>query len=143
MTSLNTYINFNGNCKEAFEFYKSVLGGEFAFYSTFGEVPETEKFNVSSEDKDKIMHVSLIINKHTTLMGCDLLDDGNTPKLVKGNNMAVSINIDDNQKAAQVFKQLSEGGEVLMKYEKSFWGAYFGYFKDKYGIYWMVNSEVK
>lgn len=76
MATVNVYLTFNGNCREAFDFYKSVFGGEYPYIGTFGEMPPQEGKEMSSEDKDKIMHVSLPISKETMLMGSDTAENG-------------------------------------------------------------------
>ena len=141
MTTVNVYLTFNGNCKEAFDFYKSVFGGDFSYVSTFGEMPPQEGMPpVSEEDKNKIMHISLPISKETTLMGSDT--GGEWAKDFKqGNNFSLSINADTTEEADKLFKKLSSNGKVTMPMDNTFWGSYFGMLTDKYGINWMVSCE--
>lgn len=139
MAALQTYLNFDGNCEEAFNFYKSVLGGEFSYVSKFSEMPA--EYAVPAEDKDKIMHISLQISEGYALMGSDRpakFGDG-----VRGNLFSISYSADSKESADKVFSGLAEGGEVVMPMEDTFWGSYFGMLTDKYGISWMVsfNSE--
>jgi PhnB protein len=136
MPSINPYLTFNGNCKEAFNFYKSVFGGEFSYIGTFGEMPADQGY--SQEDKDKIMHVSLPVGEGTVLMGSD---SGSDQQVNMGNNIAVSINTESEEEADRLFNGLSTGGNVIMPMQKTFWGAYFGMFADKFGINWMVNYD--
>ncbi|MBV6485759.1 MAG: hypothetical protein KFKLKKLM_02356 [Flavobacteriales bacterium] len=140
MTTVNTYLNFNGNCEEAFTFYKSVFGGEFAYIGRFGEMPEGDDYKVPESDKNKIMHVSLPIG-NTILMGSDTGGDW-APTFVQGNNFSVSINSESKEEADRLFNQLSVGGQVGMPMAETFWGAYFGMFTDKFGINWMVNVDL-
>jgi len=141
MTTINIYLTFNGNCRAAFEFYRSVLGGEFDYIGTFGEMPSEEgQPEISEADKEKIMHVSLPISRETRLMGSDT-STSHGPAVIQGNNFSVSINVDSQEEADRLFNGLSEGGEVTMPMEKTFWAAYFGMFTDKYGINWMVNYD--
>lgn len=139
MATVNTYLNFNGNCEEAFDFYKSVFGGEFIYIGKFGDMPAADGFSVPETDKNKIMHVSLAIG-NTILMGSDTGGDW-APTFVQGNNFSVSINAESKVEADGLFAGLSAGGHVTMPMENTFWGAYFGMFTDKFGINWMVNFE--
>jgi PhnB protein len=138
MVSINPYLNFLGNTEEAFNFYKSVFGGEFVTFQRFKDVPGTE--NISETDKEKIMHVSLPIGKDGLLMATDALESMGH-KLTIGNNINISINVESEKEAEQIFYGLSAGGKVEMPLEKTFWGAYFGMFEDKFGIKWMVNYD--
>lgn len=139
MAAINPYLTFNGNCEEVFNFYKSVFGGEFSYMGRFGEMPPGEH-PLADADKNKIMHVSLPISKETNLFGSDALAAfGGVPKM--GDNISVSINADSEQEADKLFNGLSAGGNVTMPMNKTFWGAYFGMFKDKFGINWMVNFD--
>ena len=137
MASVNPYLSFNGNCEEAFDFYKSVFGGEFAMKSRFGEMPS--EHNCSEAEANKIMHVALPIGKDSILMGSDQ-PDGYGP-LSEGNNFNIAVSPDSEEQATGIFNGLSAGGQVVMPMEKTFWGAYFGMLKDKYGIQWMVNYQ--
>lgn len=139
MATVNTYLTFNGNCEAAFDFYKSVFGGTFSHIGRFGEMPSGDGFIIAESDKNKIMHVSLPIGS-TILMGSDTAGDW-APLFVEGNNFSVSINADSKDEADQLFKGLSEGGTITMPMEKTFWGAYFGMFTDKFEINWMVNFD--
>ena len=143
MTTVNIYLTFKDNCKEAFDFYKSVFGGEFANLSTFGEMPPQEGMPPISEDyKDKIMHVALPISQETVLMGSDQ-GGGWGPEVTFGNNFSISIQTDSKENADRLFNGLVEGGQVTMPLADTFWGAYFGMLTDKFGIAWMVNCDVK
>jgi PhnB protein len=141
MASINPYLIFNGNCKEAFLFYKSVFGGEFPYIGTFGEMPPSDDENCPPplpEEADRIMHVSLPIG-NTVLMGSDSTSQsGDVPF---GGNFSISINTDSREEADRLFNGLSAGGKVIMPMEKTFWGAYFGMFTDKFDINWMVNHD--
>ncbi len=142
MTTTNIYLTFDGNCLDAFEFYQSVFGGEFPFVGKFGEMPPQEGMPpIKESDRNRIMHISLPISKETVLMGSDSLDGHGEP-LIKGNNFSISINTDSTAEADRFFKELSNGGQVIMPMDKTFWGAYFGMFKDKFGINWMINVDL-
>lgn len=143
MTTVNVYLTFDGNCEEAFEFYKSVFGGEFSYFSRFKEIPPMPNLPPpTKEQEEKIMHVSLPISNETILMGSDI-GGGVTEKFVLGNNFSVSINTDKNEKADCYFAALANGGTITMPMDNTFWGAYFGMVKDKFGINWMVSVEPK
>ena len=139
MATTNTYLNFNGNCEEAFNFYKSVFGGEFTYIGRFGEMPPSDEFPVSEGDKNKVMHVSLPTGS-SVLMGSDNAEQYES-SFVKGNNFSVSINADSKEEADKLFNGLSAGGQATMPMSDTFWGAYFGMFTDKFGINWMVNYD--
>lgn len=139
MATVNTYLTFNGNCEETFNFYKSVFGGEFEHIGRFGEMPAGDGYTPEESDKNKIMHVSLPIGS-TTLMGSDTTVNWES-KFVEGNNFSVSINAENKEEADRLFQSLSSGGTITMPMEKTFWGAYFGIFCDKFGINWMVNFD--
>ena len=137
-TTVNPYLTLNGNCEEAFNFYKSVFGGEFTFVGRFNDMPGESP--IPDSEKEKIMHISLPISKETILMGSDSSEafgQITTP----GNNIALSINTLSESEAKRIFSELSEEGTVAMPIEKTFWGALFGMFTDKYGINWMVNYD--
>lgn len=141
MTTINTYITFDGNCEEAFTFYKSVLGGEFAYIGRFNEMPPQEGMPpMAAEYGEKIMHVSLPVSKETLLSGSDTFGEWSSC-LVKGNNFSVSIATDSRNEADRLFNGLSEGGKVTMPMNQTFWGSYFGMFTDKFGINWMISFE--
>lgn len=139
MATTNTYLNFNGNCEEAFNFYKSVFGGEFTYIGRFGDMPPSDEFSVPEGDKNKVMHVSLPTGS-SILMGSDNGEQYEA-SFVKGNNFSVSINADSKEEADQLFNGLSDGGQATMPMSETFWGAYFGMFTDKFGVNWMVNYD--
>jgi len=139
MTTVNVYLNFNGNCEDAFLFYKSVFGGEFSYLGRFKEMPPQEGMPpLSKEMEDKIMHVSLPISKETILMGSDTGGEW-APNFKQGNNFSISINTDSKEKADALFYGLTKGGIITMPLNNTFWGDYFGMFTDKFGVNWMVS----
>jgi len=142
MTTVNTYLTFNGNCEKAFNFYKSAFGTEIEHISKFKDMPPSPEFEVLEDDKEKVMHVSLPVG-NTVLMGSDTSGEW-VKNFKQGNNFSVSINTDSKDEADRLFKVLSENGQVMMSMEKTFWGSYFGMFTDQFGIQWMVSfSEEK
>ena len=137
LTKLNMYLNFAGNTQEAFNFYKSVFGGNFSSLVRFKDMP-LEGVKIPKEEQDKIMHIALPINKDSVLMATDTLTSLGQ-KLVKGNNMHISIHHESKQEADRIFNALSAGGVIEMPIADQPWGDYYGSFKDKFGIQWMVN----
>ena len=132
---LITYISFAGNCEEALNFYKEVLDGEILQISHMGdgqmEVPEILK--------DKVMHARLRIGENVLYMS----DTFDPSSIKQGNNLSLSLQIEDTARLENLFKKLSEGGTVTMPLEDTFWGARFGMFVDKFGIHWMMNCQLK
>ena len=137
MKVLNPYLTFDGNCEEAFNFYKSVFGAEFDYLGRFSEMPPQEGVTLSEEEMNRIMHVSLQVGT-TTLMGSDSGGDW-APDTIVGNNFSLSIAAENKQEADDLFGRLSEGGKVTMPMGQTFWGDYFGMCTDKFGINWMIS----
>lgn len=135
-TTVNPYITFNGNCEEAFEYYKSIFGGEFEYLGRFKDMPSEDP--IPEERGEKIMHVSLPISDETVLMGSDSSPEyGQTCEI--GNNITLSLNASTEDEAHRLYNELSKGGKINMPIQKTFWGALYGMFTDKFGISWMVN----
>ena len=140
MAIINPYINFNGNAEEAFTFYKSVFGGEFARVARFKDLASPE-FPVAEKEENKIMHIALPIGGNT-LMGNDVPESmGRTNE--NENRSKISINCESKEEADKLFNGLSAGGSVEFPIGDSPWGSYFGMFRDKYGIEWMVDFDPK
>ena len=140
MASINPYLIFNGNCEAAFLFYQSVFGGEFPYMGKFKDMPADDNCPPpSTADADRIMHVSLPIGEDTILMGSD--STGQSGDVIIGTNISISINTESTAEADKLFNGLSAGGTVIMPMNKTFWGAYFGMFTDKFGIGWMINFD--
>jgi PhnB protein len=139
MPTINPYLGFNGNCEEAFEFYKSVFGGEYTMISRFKDVPAESGMQVSESEQDNIMHVGLPVGKENVLMGSDQPES--MGKTEFGNNVSISVQVDSESEADKIFKDLSAGGKVTMPMTKAFWNAYFGMCTDKFGVHWMVNHD--
>jgi PhnB protein len=141
MALINPHINFNGNAEEAFTFYKSVFGGEFEKVIRFKDLASPE-FPVAENEQNKIMHIALPIGKSNRLMANDVPDFlGKVNE--KENRSKISISTESKEEADKLFNGLSAGGEVEMPIEDSPWGSYFGMFRDKYGIEWMVEFDAK
>jgi len=143
MAQLNPYINFNGNAEEAFTFYKSVFGGEFSRLSRFSEM-NSEFFPQSPHESNKIMHISLPIGKNSVLMANDVPEFMGKVNEME-NRSKISVTVESREEADRIFNGLSTGGTVEMPMEDSFWGSYFGMFRDKFGIEWMIefNPQVQ
>jgi PhnB protein len=140
MAQINPYINFNGNAEEAFTFYKSVFGGEFAKIMRFKDFSSPE-FPVSENEANKIMHIALPIGKNI-LMANDV------PEFMGLTNenehrSKISISAESKEEADKLFSGLSVGGTIEMPITDSPWGSYFGMFRDKFGIEWMVDYDPK
>ena len=132
--TLNPYLAFNGNCKEAMEFYKDCLGGELMM-QTVGESGQTGHMPPGSENN--IMHARL------TKDGVDILmaSDGTGQEVTQGTNISLSINCTSDEEIKSLFEKLSAGGKVTMPLADQFWGATFGMLTDKYGFHWMLNYQ--
>lgn len=140
MALINPHINFNGNAEEAFSFYKSVFGGEFANVIRFKDMASAD-FAVSENEANKIMHIALPIGKNV-LMANDVPESmGRTNEAE--NRSKISISAESKEEADKLFNGLSAGGQVEMPMADSPWGSYFGMFRDKYGIEWMVDFDPK
>ncbi|HEY4789167.1 MAG TPA: VOC family protein, partial [Bacteroidales bacterium] len=141
MAQTSTYLNFSRNTEEVFNFYKSVFGGEFVDgkIHRFGEVPAQEGMPPLAEaDKNLVMHVALPILGGHLLMGTDAPESMGF-KVMKGNNIYISLHPDSRTDADKLFAKLSEGGSVEQPLADQFWGDYYGSLTDKFGIKWMVN----
>ncbi len=136
MARLNPYLNFPGNTEEAFEFYKSVFGGEFSSVVRFKDLP-MEGHTLPADAEDKILHISLPIGENI-LMASDA-PESMGHQVIQGNNVYVSVHPDSKEEADRIFGALSAGGSVEMDIADQPWGDYYGSFKDKFGINWMVN----
>ncbi len=132
MTTINSYLTFSGNCREAMTFYQDCLGGELHF-QTIGESPLSDK--MPNLMKDCILH-STLTNGALVLLGSDMVSEMG---LIKGNSVSLSLNCNSEQEVNTFYAKLSEGGNADHPLEESFWGALFGDLTDKYGNYWLLN----
>ena len=135
-SKLNPYISFEGNAREAMEFYKSVFGGKLDL-STFGEAGMTE----SGMQPDQIMHAMLVADNGITLMGADTATG--MREYVAGTNISISLSGDNETELTGYYNKLAEGGKIDQPLSKAPWGDMFGMCADKYGIFWMVNIAGK
>ena len=137
MAKLNPYLNFDGKTEEAFNFYKSVFGGEFmGEVSRLKDVPGMQ---IPEEAKERVIHVALPIG-NDVLMGSDIMPG---QPFTVGNNNYISVFPDSREEADRLFAALSEGGEVEMPMEDQFWGDYYGSCREKFGVHWMFNCAAK
>jgi PhnB protein len=141
MTSINPHINFNGNAEEAFTFYRSVFGGEFAKIIRFKDIASPE-MPIGEKEENKIMHIALPIGRNNVLMANDVPEF--MGKVNENENRSkISISAESREEADKLFNGLSAGGTIEMPIADSFGGSYFGMFRDKYGIEWMVEFDPK
>ena len=136
MALINPHINFNGNAEEAFNFYKSVFGGEFATIMRFKDLSSPE-FSVAENEANKIMHIALPIGKNM-LMANDV-PESMGPVNENENRSKIFVSAESREEADKLFNGLSAGGTVEVPMDDSPWGSYFGMFRDKFGIEWMVD----
>jgi PhnB protein len=141
MARVSTYLNFVRNTEEAFNFYKSVFGGEFTGpgFRRFSEIPQAEgMLPLAETDRNLVMHVELIITGGHVLMGTDAPESmGFTVN--PGNNIHINIEPDSREETLRLFNALSQGGKVTMALQDMFWGGYYGSCTDRFGIQWMFN----
>lgn len=135
MAALNPYLNFVGKTEEAFNFYKSVFGGDFHMVMRFKDVPP--EYQGSKDQAQLIMHIALPIGQGSVLMGSDIPKEMGS--VTVGNNVQIAIGAESEKEADALFKGLSAGGKATMPMEKAFWGDYFGMLTDKFGVQWMIT----
>ena len=138
MATINPYINFNGNAEEAFNFYKSVFGGEFASVVRFKDL-ESPEFPVPENDANKIMRIVLPIGGNTLIANDVPASMG--PVSENENRSKISVSAKSREEAESIFAGLSVGGSVEMPMDESPWGTFFAMFRDKYGIEWTVEFD--
>lgn len=130
---ITPYINFQGNCREAMEFYRDLLGGEIAAIFTYGESPMAGEMPEKSHDS--IMHSHLIAD------GAEIMAADGPPTEGSGaNNVSIALSIDDVDEAERIFKGLSDGGTIGMEFQQTFWVERFGMCVDRYGVGWLING---
>jgi PhnB protein len=129
---MNTYVNFAGTCAEAFRFYEKHLGGTIGMMMTHGQAPDQR--NVKPEWKDAVLHARISIGG-TELMGADI------PTAQPMRSAYLSLTLDSDAEAERIFSALSDGGEVFMSMQETFFASRFGQLRDRFGINWMVMRE--
>ena len=145
MASVSTYLNFPNNTEEAFNFYKTVFGGEFTHpgIRRMGDMPPMEGMPPASDAiKNLVMHVELLIYGGHKLMGTDAPEEMGF-KVNFGNNIYINLQADTRVETKKIFEALSAGGKIEMELQDMFWGDYFGSCNDKFGVQWMFNCAEK
>ncbi|MEO8721227.1 MAG: VOC family protein [Ginsengibacter sp.] len=133
MKAVNPYLNFNGNTEEAFNFYKSVFGGEFQI---FMRMKDAEGMPVPAGQEEKIMHIALPLNNGTVLMASD---NCNEASFNQGNNFYISIHTENVEEGHRLYDALADGGKPDHSFKKEFWGDWHGNLTDRFGVKWMLN----
>ncbi|MCD7978892.1 MAG: VOC family protein [Tannerellaceae bacterium] len=136
MLKLEPYINFDGSCEDAFEFYKSVFGGEFKGLFRYEDLPNSE-IQTPIPAMEKIVHIGLPIGETVVLMGTDKPDH---PSAKEPGNIELAISTSDEAEVVRIFNALSEGGKVTMPLQKTFWAELYGTFTDKFDIHWIISK---
>src|SRR5690606_6054389 len=141
MTRLHAYLNFNGNCEEAFQFYQTVFGGPLQGLHRFGDMPADPNFSISETDKSKIMHTALQINEHAMIMGSDCIESFGQ-KAVFGTANYIMLDTDSPEQARELNNKLVVDAQTIeMELDETFFAELFSSFIDKFGIGWMVHYE--
>ena len=133
------YVSFNGNCEEAIQFYHSVLGGKLEILR-FKDLPDEEGIPISEDWKEKVMHGSLAFEDGNYLYFGDTWEGS---PLKFGTNYTIHLQVNSEEEAYRVAEKLSDGGEITMPVDKTFWGSVYGSFVDKFGICWGIEFELK
>lgn len=141
MAIVNTYLYFNGNCEEAFDFYKSVFNKEFKFIGRYKDIPEVARHNFPHCKDEHIMHIGLPISNETILMGADIIDvnirESNAAKY-----FSLYVSTDSIEEADRLFNSLSKEGKIKLPISEQFWGSYYGICVDKFGINWKISFSL-
>ncbi len=138
MLSVSPYLSFNGNCEVAFNFYKSVFGGDFSYVGRYKEMPSEQP--LPDSEKEKILHISLPLTKTVSLMGADSSELFGQ-KTVFGDNNAITLSTENEEETRRIFNALSDGGKTSMPLDKTFFAKLYGMFTDKFGVAWMIVLE--
>lgn len=142
MSTLNVYLYFKGNCERAFDFYKSIFGGEYEFIGRYKDIPQAARENFPYCTDEQIMHVTLPISKETILMGADLINS-TEETLESKSNFSLYLNTDNKKEADRIFNALSDEGDIIVPLDDQFWGSYYGLCIDKFGINWKISCSTK
>lgn len=138
MTTVNTYLYFNGTCEAAFNFYKSVFKKEFLYIGRYKDVPEAARTNFQNCTDEQIIHVALPISRETVLYGADIIEPNKED--IK-NNFSLFLSTDSKEEADSLFSALSKGGKIALPLSDQFWGSYYGICLDKFGINWKISCS--
>lgn len=142
MPTLNVYLYFNGNCEQAFEFYKSIFGGEYEFIGRYKDIPLEARENFPYCTDEQVMHVTLPISKETILMGADLITSKEETSGTKS-GFSLYVSTDTKKEADRIFNTLADEGDIIVPIEDQFWGSYYGLCTDKFGISWKISCRHK
>ncbi|MDR2954746.1 MAG: VOC family protein [Prevotella sp.] len=135
LAAVNPYLAFNGTCEAAFNFYKSIFGGEFDEIHRYNDIPGEE---IPESEKEKIMHISLQLTEHVWLMGADTSEVFGQ-KTTFGDCVTLTICTTSEEETHRIYSALSEGGKITMPLEKTYWAELYATFTDKFGICWALN----
>lgn len=138
MSTLNVYLYFKGNCENAFDFYKSIFGGEFQFIGRYKDVPQVVRQNFPNCTDEHIMHVALPISKETILMGADIIETDEASNESRS-SFSLYVNADSKKEADRLFGALSLEGNIIVPIAEQFWGSYYGLCVDRFGISWKIS----
>ena len=136
---LELFINFDGNCREAVEFYAKVFKSEVGNLMTYGEAPPDPSYTLADADKDRIMYAGIPIGGMVVMF----MDMPSGLPLTVGNNINPTISVDDKDEVTRLFDGLKEGGEVYMELQKTFFSEWYGMVKDKFGVIWQILYYVR
>jgi PhnB protein len=131
------YLTFKGNCEEAMNFYANAFNTQIASMQRFGDMPADEAYPVAEEEKNLVMHSSIVMGGQTLMAS----DAGKNHPFVLGNNISISIDCRSMDEIRRLYAGLSEGGQQTMPLSDTFWGAHFGMCTDKFGVNWMFNLD--
>jgi PhnB protein len=140
MPTLNVYLYFKGNCEQAFDFYKSIFGGEYEFIARYKDISKKARENFPYCTDEQIMHVTLPISNETILMGADLINS-NQEVDESRSGFSLYVNTNNRKEAARIFEALSDEGDIIIPIDDQFWGSYYGLCIDKFGISWKVSCS--
>lgn len=141
MAKIHAYLNFNGNCEEAFKFYEKVFKTTSIGTHRFGDIPEDPNYPMAAADKEKVMHTAILINEHSMLMGSDCIE-GFGHKVTPGNSTYIMLDTATSGEAHELYAALSEGAlNIEMELGEQFWAELYASFQDKFGIWWMIHFE--
>ncbi|GGE41891.1 PhnB protein [Pedobacter psychrotolerans] len=141
MALFNPYLHFTGNTEEAFNFYKSVLGGEFIKLVRYKDLAPAAEYAIPEPYLDKIMYIALPLGKNNMLLGSDAMLEHEGRKFTFGDNFHIAISAESKEEADHLFTGLSADGKIDMPIEDSSWGTYFGMLTDKFGVQWTVDFD--
>ncbi len=141
MAKIHAYLNFNGNCEEAFRFYEKVFKTGTIGTHRFGDIPEDPDYPIATADKEKIMHTAIMLNDQTMLMGSDCIE-GFGHKAIPGNSTYIMLDTATAAEAHELYTALTEGAlNIEMELGEQFWAELYASFQDKFGIWWMIHFE--